>query len=255
MTTFTLPKIGETAEISILKESEMADVLALQDASRAALPEDKKCFILPQSSAYFQNLLTRQTGLMVGIRTDGKLIAQMALYGPVELREAIALHLITRNDVTFHHAALAERVVIFKSMVSHPDWRGNDLGKNMLEFAMQTQLVRGADHVFAQVSSGNKRSWDVFARAQFGIVAAAVDPEDGMPRFIFQKPAFGFDFSPEISADDVDPVSDFSAIVTLTQREALVGVYGEHAIDKLIFLRSREATNLMPTIARVKVGV
>jgi len=254
MTTFTLPKIGEMAELSVLADLDLSDVCALQEASRAALPEDKKRFILPQSAAYFQNLLMRQTGKMIGIRTDGKLIAQMALYGPIELREAIALKLITRNDVPFHHASLPDRVVIFKSMVSHPDWRGNDLGKNMISFALKTQLVRGADHVFAQISTGNKRSWDVFARQKFGIVAAAHDPEDGMPRFIFQKPAFDFDFSPEIIADDVDPIIDFPAIITLTQREGLIGMYGEHAVDKLIFLRSREATNLMPTIARVRTG-
>jgi hypothetical protein len=107
------------------------------------------------------------------------------------------------------------------------------------------------DHVFAQISAGNKRSWDVFARQKFGIVAAAYDPDDGLPRFIFQKPAFGFDFAPAVSADEVDPVVDFPAIVHLTQREAMVGLYEEHSTDKLAFLRSRDVLNLVPTLAKV----
>ena len=255
MATFTLPKTGTEAHIELLDEAALGDVLALQEISRACLPEDKKRFIILQSPAYFQNLLTRRTGVMIGVRTDGMLIAQMAVYGPVELREAIALKLITRNDLPFHHASLTDNVVIYKSMTAHPEWRGNDLSKNMLIFADALPLTRAAHHAFAQVSVGNKRSWDAFARQHFGIVAAAYDPEDGMARFIFQKPTFGFDFAPEIIADDADPVADFSAIANLTQREALIGLYGPDCTEKLIFLRNRESVNILPTLARIQAAI
>jgi GNAT superfamily N-acetyltransferase len=182
------------------------------------------------------------------------LIAQIALMGPMELREAIALHHITFNDVPFHHAALTDSVVIFKSMAVHPDWRGNDLSGNLVAFALDLPLARVADHLFAQISAGNRRSWDIFARLGFGIVAAAYDPGDKQPRFIFQKPAFGFDFAGEVIADEVDPREDFSAIVALTQNEALVGVYEKDGKGKLAFMRNREVLPLMPTLAMVKTG-
>ena len=251
MKEFTLPKAGVVARIQILDETDLPDVLALQEATREALPADKKMFILPQGTAYFQNLLARQTGLMIGIRTGGKLIGQMALMGPIDLREAIALRAITGNDVPFHHAALDDSVVIFKSMAAHPEWRGNDLSGSLISYALDLPITQVAAHVFAQVSVGNKRSWDPFLRFRFGIVAAALDPKDGKPRFVFQRPAFGFDFAPAVIADEADPTEDFAAIVNLTQREALVGVYDDGSTEKLAFMRNRETLNLMPTLARV----
>jgi GNAT superfamily N-acetyltransferase len=254
MKEYALPKTGGTARVNLLGADDLADVLALQDATRAALPANMKMFILPQGTAYFQNLLTHMTGLMVGIRTQGKLIAHMALMGPMPLREAIALRVITNNDVAFPHAALTDSVVIFKSMSVHPDWRGNDLSQNLLAFALDLPFTRVVDHIFAQVSVANKRSWDVFVRQGFGIVAAALDPKDKQPRFIFQKPTFGFDFAREVIADEVDPLLDFSAIANLTQRDSLVGVYEEGSTKHLAFLRNREAVNLMPTLAKVSAG-
>jgi hypothetical protein len=251
MKQYTLPKTGGVARISILEDTDLPDVLALQEATRDALPADKKMFILPQSTTYFQNLLTRQNGLMIGIRSEGKLIAQMALMGPMELREAIALRAITSNDIVFHHAALTDSVVIFKSMTSHPEWRGNDLANSLMVFALDLPFTQVAAHVFAQISVGNKRSWDVFARHGFGIVAAAYDPKDNQPRFVFQKPAFGFDFSDAVIVDEVNPQDDFPAIVNLTQREALIAVPEEGSTDRLAFLRSREVLNLVPTVAKV----
>jgi hypothetical protein len=253
MTEFVLPKTGGVAKIDVLGPSDLPDVLALHETTRAALPADKKRFILPQSTDYFQNLLDGTTGLMIGIRAeDGLLLAQMALMGPMPLREAIASHMITHNDeIPFHHAGLGDSVLICKSITSLPDWRGNDLAKNLVTFAIELPIAKITDHMFAQISVGNKRSWDTFVHQGFGIVAAAYDPDDGLPRFIFQKPQFGWDFEPQIMADEVDPASDFQAIVSLTQREALVGIYQEGSRDKLVFLRNQEELNLMPTLARV----
>jgi GNAT superfamily N-acetyltransferase len=176
----------------------------------------------------------------------------MALVGPMPLREAIASQLITKNQVPFHHAALTDSVVVCKSLATHPAWRGNNLANALVAFMEELPFTRAAAHIFAQISAGNKRSWGVFARNGFGIVAAVYDQADGQPRFIFQKPAFGFDFSSEIIVDDVIPCEDFPAIVNLTQREALVGTCDETASGKLAFLRSREALNLMPVLARVR---
>jgi GNAT superfamily N-acetyltransferase len=254
MKEYILPKAGGTARINIMDSADLRDVLHLQDRTRDALPADMKLFVLPQGINYFQNLLTRQTGILIGIRAQTlvgpTLVAQMALMGPMTLREAIEGHLITFNDVPFHHASLTDSVVILKSMAVHPDWRGNDLSKHLLSFALDLPFTQVVDHVFAQISVGNKRSWDIFARGGFGIVGAALDPRDQQPRFIFQKPAIAFDFDHEVIADDVDPTKDFAAIVSLTQREALIGYYEKGSNEKLAFLRDRDTLHILPTIAR-----
>jgi len=251
MKDFLLPKTGSLAVIDLLSEADLEDVLALHEAARAALPADKKHFLLPQGTAYFQNLLSHQTGLMVGIRAAGKIVAQMALVGPLPLREAIAFHSITHNDVPYHHASLSDTVVVFQSMATHPEFRGNDLERYLLSFASHLPFTQICDHVFAQIAVGNKRIWNAFISHQFCIVSAVYDPEDGQPRFIFQKPAFGFDLIPHLIADEVDPVADFPAIIALTQREGLVGHYEHGSKEKLSFVRNREEINLMPVMARV----
>jgi len=252
MKEFVLPKTGGVATVDVMNEGDLPEVLALHELTRAALPSDKKTFILPHDVAYFQDFLRHKNGGMIGIRTENRLIAQMVLMGPLSLRDAIASRALTRNDVPFHHASLNDQVVLIKSLASLPSCRGNDLAKNLVLAALDHPLTHMVAHVFTQISVGNKRSWDSFARLNFGIVSAAYDPGDNMPRFIFQRPTFGFDLEPHIMADDVDPAQDFQAIVSLTQREGLIGLYEEGSTDKLAFLRNREETVLMPTtVARI----
>jgi ribosomal protein S18 acetylase RimI-like enzyme len=234
MNEVTLPKIGGTAMPALLESQHLDEVLVLQDETRAALSEGQKMFVLPQPASYFEKLLSRETGLMVGLRSSGCLVAQIVLMGPLTLEEASDRNAITRSDVTFHHATPVESVVIAKSMAVHPDMRGNDLAQHLVQTALAQPLARIADHVFAQISVENTRSWELFLRNGFGIVAAALDPEDGKPRFVLQKPALGFGIHKTASVDEVDAVKDFASIMRLTQREALIG-FPEFGSSKLAF--------------------
>jgi GNAT superfamily N-acetyltransferase len=224
---FKLPKNGDEASIDVLGIEHLAQVLALQDATRTALPDAQKMFVLPQSADYFSRLLERKNGLMVGVRAKGQLIAQMAIMGPLTLEDAVTRNAITRNEIPFHHAESADLVVIAKSMSVHPAWRGNELSQHMLEAAIDQPIARTADHVFTQISADNCRSWELFLRHGFGIVAAALDPSDHKPRFVLQKPALGLALHEVASIDNLDPSSDFAAIMRLTGREALVGQLDE----------------------------
>lgn len=237
---YVLPKTGGKATIGLLDIADLPHVLTLQDETRHALPEAQKMFVLPQTEDYFSKLLTHENGLMLGVSVDGKLIAQMAVMGPVRLEDAIHHNLITRNEVRFHHAGEWERVVMAKSMAVHPDWRGNDLSKLMVETMLSLSQVRAADHVFAQISADNMRSWDIFLRHGFGIVAAAIDPNDHKPRFILQRPALGFALHPHYAVDNIDPTADFAAILRLTDREALVGCPDMGVGFKLAFFASSD---------------
>ena len=232
---FTLAKTDEAASIVVLGVEHLAQVLALQDETRAALPEAQKMFIIPQTAEYFVRLLERRSGLMVGVRVKGQLVAQMAVMGPMTLDDAMNRNAITRNDVPFHHARPSDLIVIAKSMAVHPDWRGNELSQRMLEAALEQPIARTADHVFAQISADNGRSWELFLRHGFGIVAAAVDPIDQKPRFIVQKPALGFALHEIASVDGLAPTSDFAAIMRLTGREALIGRIDEFDVNGLAF--------------------
>jgi ribosomal protein S18 acetylase RimI-like enzyme len=220
---FTLPRTGDTGHIEVLGVEHLAQVLALQDETRSALPAAQKMFVLPQSTEYFSRLLERRNGLMIGIRVKGQLVSQMAMMGPLTLEDAMAQGAVTRNEVPFHHAETFDLIVVAKSMAVHPDWRGNELSQHMLEAALDQPFARTADHVFAQISVDNVHSWELFLRHGFGIVAAAIDSSDSKPRFVLQKPALGFALRPAASLDNIDSSADFAAIMRLTGREALIG--------------------------------
>jgi ribosomal protein S18 acetylase RimI-like enzyme len=237
---FKLAKIDDVASIEVLGIKHLAQVLALQDDTRFALPEDQKMFVLPQSVEYFARLLDRKNGLMAGVRAKGQLVAQMALMGPLTLEECIARNFVTRNEVPFHHAETSDLIVIAKSMAVHPDWRGNELSQHMLEAALDQPIARTADHVFAQISVDNVRSWELFLRHGFGIVASAIDPSDRKPRFVLQKPALGLALHAVAGVDDLDPAADFATIMQLTGREALIGQLDESGLGlKLAFYAAK----------------
>lgn len=235
-----LPKAKVEATIWLLEPDDLPKVIALQEETRNALPEAQKMFVLPQQPDYFKKLLAQENGLMLGVVANGHMIAQMAVMGTVRLEDAIHNNLITRNEVHFHHANEWETVVIAKSMAVHPDWRGNDLSATMVEAMLGLPQTRAADHVFAQISADNIRSWDVFLRHGFGIVAAAIDPNDHKARFVLQRPALGFALHPHHAVDDIDPTADFAAILRLTGREALVGRPDLGVGFKLAFYASTE---------------
>ncbi len=219
----TPPQTSAKAVAEALEPRHLSEVLTLQNAVRAALPDDQKQFVLPQPDSYFENLLARRNGSMVGLRKNGELVAQIVLMGPMPLEQAIDRNVITRSDVTFHHAASSESVVIAKSMAVHPTYQRNGLAQQLLQAVLAQPVARLADHVFAQISVENTRSWELFLRNGFGVVAAALDPQDGHPRFVLQKPALGFALHEMASMPDADPIQDFSSIMRMTQGDAYVG--------------------------------
>ncbi len=209
--------------VEILTPECLPDVLVLQNAVRAALSDDQKMFVLPQPDSYFEKFLMRQGGLMVGLRENGTLVAQIVLMGALSLDEVIESNALTRSEVTLHHATSTDHIIIAKSMAVHPERQGNGLSQKLLQAMLTQTAVRSADHIFAQISAENIRSWELFLRNGFGIVAAALDPSDGKPRFVLQRPTRGFVLHPMASVDDVDALADFASIMRLTQREALIG--------------------------------
>lgn len=232
---FTLPKTGELGMIEILGPSHLPQVLELQEATRAALPEGQKNFVLPQTAAYFEKFLSRKEGVMVGVLVNERLVSQIAIMGPLTLAEAVGRHVITRNNIEFYHAGAVDSVVVAKSMAVRPDYRGNELSQHMLAALLDLPFVRAADHVFAQMSVENMRSWELFLRHGFGIVAGALDPGDHKPRFVLQRPALGFAFDMAPSADEVDPLADFAAIMRMTQK-GLIGRLDESAVLSMLRL-------------------
>ncbi|MCL2474245.1 MAG: hypothetical protein FWF23_05045 [Alphaproteobacteria bacterium] len=231
-----LKKANVTATADLLSMEDLSAVVALHNKTIAALPEESKRFVLPQNEDYFADLLSGFSGAVVGIKAKGELVAQIAVAGELSIDEAVEKKLITKNNVSFHHVLSEDSIVVFKSLVCDPDWSGNDLGFHTVAAALKTPLVESADNILTQISAANIRSTNMFLSRGFGIVAAGYDPIDNLPRFVFQKPLNGFSFVPNIIADAVDPITDFPAIMKLTERDALVGISEDSSYTSLSFL-------------------
>lgn len=220
---FLLPKVDSLATAQILDTSYLAQVLALQEETCAALPESQKRFLLPRNADYFRDFLSGKGGHMIGMIHNGCLIGQLVMRGPASLEEAVKTQSITRNDFAFHHAAPTDDVMVMKSVAVHPNWRGNDIAPNLLRTALEQTETGASDHVFAQVSAENIRSWEMFLQLGFGIVAAGIDPVDSRPRFVLQHPTSGFAAHHAVNVKSLDPITDFASIMRLTNFEALIG--------------------------------
>ena len=177
---------------------------------------------------------------MLGIRLRGQLIASLALQGVMTLDEAQLTHAITGSLITLHHAEPVELVAVVQTIAVHPDWRDDRLTDHLLTAALDLPMVRTADHVFAQIAAAHDACRDSFLRHGFGIVAATLEPSDLQPRFILQKPALGFALHELASAEDVNPLPDFSTIMRLTEREALIGRPDDLKPARLAFHASRD---------------
>lgn len=223
MQPIVLPKSGQTASLGLLGPEHLDQTQLLLAETREALSDAEKMFVLPQPQAYFEKLLARRNGAMLGVTVGERVIAQMAVMGSLTLDEAIERNAITRNDVYFHHALPNDVVAVAKSVAVHPGWRGNGLAEVMLKAALDLPMSRAADHMFAQASVDNMRSWAMFLRFGFGVVAAAVDPNDLKPRFVLQRPTLGFGLREAPSVEGVSPTASFAAMMRLTSREALIG--------------------------------
>jgi hypothetical protein len=203
--------------LEILKPASSRELLTLQKNARDILYSE------PYSAAAFDKFLTRENGLMIGLREAGELIAQVTLFGPILFEEANDKNLITHNDVLFHHAQPSELVIVLKSMMIRSAGRENEIARKLLPAALAQPMSRVVDHIFAQTSAEIAEDWLSFLHNGFGVVAAAVDSNGHQPRFILQKPALGFSLYPEASEENIDPVKDFTDIMRLTRQDALVG--------------------------------
>jgi hypothetical protein len=81
---------GKPYTCQLLDEKHLPAVMKLQSTIIENLAPAQKNFILPKTAAEFSSFLTKDKGLMVGVVSEGRLIAQGLLYWPTDTAPAAA---------------------------------------------------------------------------------------------------------------------------------------------------------------------
>lgn len=81
--TGTLKKTGAPYEITILGQSDITEILKLQDEVVSSLTADEQNFLLRKDNLFFENHFANGN-IVLGIMSEGKLIAQSVILHPTE---------------------------------------------------------------------------------------------------------------------------------------------------------------------------
>lgn len=169
--TGTLPKTGQSFEVTRLCAAAIDDVLALQDMIIAALAPEHKPFLLRKPRSFFESHFATG-GAILGARVDGMLIAQSIIVHPDKDRPNTGM-------VDMKPVGAPETLSILQGVAVHPDFRGNGLMETMVDLWLDFAAAEGREHAVAEIDARNHYSWGNFVDRGLNIVGIGIDKTDG----------------------------------------------------------------------------
>lgn len=167
----TLPKTGETYEVTRLSAGAIDDVLALQDLVIDALPEEHKPFLLRKTRSFFEKHF-KTGGVILGAWVDDTLIAQSIIVHPDKDRPNTGM-------VDMRPVGAPETLSILQGVAVHPNFRGNGLMETMVDLWLDFAAAEGREHAVAEIDARNHYSWGNFVDRGLNIVGIGIDKTDG----------------------------------------------------------------------------
>jgi hypothetical protein len=158
-------------QITNMTANEIDEILELQKTVYDALGKSQKAFILPKSSTFLKELFA-SGGTMIGVRSEGKLIAQSMVVNPNSRHPDTGM-----VDMPF--SAPPEMISVFQGVIVHPDMRGHHLGAMMCKHWVEACQHNGRRHLMAETALTNIASQKIFFSHNMPAVSVGTDPVDG----------------------------------------------------------------------------
>lgn len=236
--TGTLKKTGAPYEITILGQSDITEILKLQDEVVNSLTADEQNYLLRKDSLFFENHFANGN-IVLGIMSEGKLIAQSVILHPSEAFPKSGM-----TDMALD--AKPEEVTVLQGVIVHPDYRGNKLMTFMVDEWLAVANAEGRKHALAEVTTENFFSWSVFMKEGLGIHSLGCDKTDGTDLYnmyaevapLMEKRLSGA-FNSAAAVVKV-PLTDLDSQKTLTEA-GFLGVAFEAANQNIVFEAPKKA--------------
>lgn len=162
-----------------LNETNLSDVMELQERIISGLHPDEQHFILHRTEEDYQKSLNGTSSNMLGVFDEDKLIAQV-VYGMPKDGEK-------RDMSEFKPNTPNSDLVIYEAILVDPSYRGSSLMKRMLEYIEANAIDEGRKHSIIQIAVDNPASWINALHHGMSITKADLDPSDGVKVIYLEK--------------------------------------------------------------------
>lgn len=162
-----------------LNQTNLPDVMNLQERIISGLHPDEQHFILHRTEADYMKSLNGTSSNMLGVFDEDKLIAQV-VYGLPQNGE-------TRDMPEFKSDIPNNELVIYEAILVDPKYRGSSLMKRMLEYIEANAIDEGRKHSIIQIAVDNPASWINALHHGMSITKVDLDPYDGVKVIYLEK--------------------------------------------------------------------
>lgn len=221
---------GKSYTCQLLDETHLPAVMKLQTTVIEGLASSQRNFILPKTAAEFSGFLTKEKGLMVGVITEGRLIAQGLLYWPTDTGPGSGM-----TDCPNWPGTAAKSAVIMGMLVD-PQERGNNLQQILQKVRVNLAKRYNRQEILGETSAANAFSLINAMQAGAYVVSAGRDPEDGCQLLNFR---FSHTHRPQLTqkpATTLSLATQFNQISRALATDKVVGV--GVTPDKSLILRT-----------------
>jgi ribosomal protein S18 acetylase RimI-like enzyme len=163
---------GTPYDVVVMNEGAIDRVADFHQSIIDTLPSDHCAFILPKKRSFFQTLFEKGVGRVIGVVTQGKLIAQGLMLMPTQTCPDTGM-------VDMEAVSSPDDVSVFQAVSVNPDYRGNRLMRVMTREWLKLAGEEGRTHAIAEVDVHNVASWASFVHEGMDIVSLGFDPDDG----------------------------------------------------------------------------
>ncbi len=172
LTKGTLAKTGQPYEMVLQGAGDIDAILDLQKIAMDDLSDEEKSYLVPKDRAFFEKHFA-SGNLMLGIISEGKLVAQCVIVNPTKQSP--------KTGMTDMPGRLApHRVTVIQGVIVHPDYRGNRLMSEMVDVWLEIARMQGRRHAISEVTVDNHFSWAVFMKEGLQLHSIGYDPDDAV---------------------------------------------------------------------------
>lgn len=162
-----------------LDETNLCDVMSLQEKIISGLHPDEQHFILHRTEEDYMKSLSGGSSNMLGVFDKDKLVAQI-VYGLPKNGEQ-------RDMPEFKSDVANDELVIYEAILVDPEYRGSALMQRMLEYIEANAIDEGRKQSIIQIAVDNPASWINALHHGMSITKVDLDPTDGVKVIYLEK--------------------------------------------------------------------